>query len=126
MSKKSDNQTQFAQVEPILAEVVNRDDEAVILSKKKKTRQRRLIFGGLLMLGVLILLILELTPGPAPTLMDGVAPTPTVTPIPIDQSLLGRIQRGRANMEAIDLYQADLSYPPIDVAIMLDEPPKER
>lgn len=125
MSKK-DNQTQFAQVEPIFEEVVSREDEEVLRAKKKKARQNKMIFFGLIFVGVLLMILLELQPGPSPTIMNVPAPSPTPTAVPVDQSLLGRIQRGRASMESIDLYQADLSYPPIDAEIMLDVPPKER
>lgn len=125
MSKR-ENQTQFAQVEPIFEEVVSREDEAVLLAKKKKSRQRKIMFLGLFTIGVVLMILLEMQPGPAPTIVNVPAPSATPTPLPVDQSLLGRIQRARASMESIDLYQADLSFPPIDNQIMLDALPKEK
>lgn len=122
---KSENQTQFAQAEPIFEDAVSREDEAVLLAKKKKSRRRKIMFLGLFLVGVILMILLELQPGPAPTVVIVAAPTPTPTVPPVDQSLLGRIQSARASMESIDLYQSDLSYPSIDPEIMLDQPPKE-
>ncbi len=119
---KKDSQTQFAQIEPIFEEVVSREDVAILLAKKKKSRQRKILFLGLFIIGVVLMILLEMQPGPAPTIVNVPAPSATPTPLPVDQSLLGRIQRARANVESIDLYQADLSYPPIDNEIMLDAP----
>ena len=119
---KKDSQTQFAQIEPIFEEVVSREDVAILLAKKKKSRQRKILFLGLFIIGVVLMILLEMQPGPAPTIVNVPAPSATPTTLPVDQSLLGRIQRARANVESIDLYQADLSYPPIDNEIMLDAP----
>ena len=121
---KKDNQTQFAQAEPILEEIVSRDDEVVLKAKKKASRRKKIIFLGLIFFGLILMILFEMRPGPAPTIMNVPAASPTPTPLPIDESLIGRIQRARASMESIDLYQSDLSFPPIDAAILLDEPPR--
>lgn len=117
-----ENQTQFAQAEPILEEVVNHDDEAVILAQLARKKKRRLLVGSIGGLLLLIYLLIRLLPSPTPPEVSGPEPTPSVTPMPVDTTLFGRIQRARENVEAIDFYQADLSFPQIEREIFLDPP----
>jgi len=124
--KNLDNQTEFASEAPFLTEpdLAEIDPEIAAKEAARKKLIKKIVFISgviLVLLAVVMIVISIFMPKHQP---KKIAPTPTPkpTPIQVDQSLLGRAQALKQELELNDPSDDVLYFPNVSRLIYLDEP----
>ena len=120
------NQTEFAGKAPILTEPNLAEIDPEIANKelvRKRLLKKIVLLGGLVLLVIASIMILLVISTPKKVKQQKkVTPTPTPTPELIDQSLFGRVQDIKSQLEQNDPAQDELFFPNVSEGIYLDLP----
>lgn len=116
------NQTRFSVEEPIFTDYnveIPVDESKQDQVKKPNKRKKILIIGGVVFLVILILLVV-LTRGGSPVEIPIFDPEETPTVVS-DDPFVVRIENAKLDLEIADPANQDLTFPPVDMDIRIDE-----
>lgn len=116
------NQTRFSVEEPIFTDFnveMPVDESQQEQNKKPNKRKKILIIGGVVFFLVIILLLV-LTRGKSPVQIPIFEPEETPTVVS-DDPFVVRIENAKLDLEIADPANQDLTFPPVDMDIRIDE-----
>ena len=123
------NQTEFAGKAPMLTEPNLAEIDPEIASKelaRKRLLKKIFLLGGLILLVIASIMVLLIMLAPKKVKQQKkVTLTPTPTPELIDQSLFGRVQDLKSQLEQNDPTQDELFFPNVSEDIYLDLPKRK-